>query len=304
MPHARLRDVLTTTLVAMAASACGGADAPPDLDEARASLRAADSAYSAAATEDGWSSAILAMLAEDGFLVRGPGTPGRGAEATRVILVGDTLLGGARARWRPVRWDVSADGTEGYTYGYFDAVRPDGAALPGKYSAYWRRGVEGWKVVAYRRGPRPPGDIPPTPEGFGPPSDTVYRSHQPADPAALMDTLDANERAFSDLAQTEAGLGGAFAAFAAPDGATFGSGPGFLWGREAIGAQFDGYPAERGFTWHPDIVEVAPSGDLAFTTGPVYPLAGADGVRPAPVGRYFSIWRRQADGSWRYLIDG
>ena len=55
----------------------------------------------------------------------------------------------------------------------------------------------------------------------------------------------------------------------------------------------------------PDIVEVAPTGDLAFTTGPVYPLpAPGDTARPAPVGRYFSVWRRQDDGSWRYVIDG
>ena len=292
-------------LSGLACAASGGEGGPASLDDARASLRSADSAYSALAGREGWSVALLAMRAEDGFLVRGAETPPRSEPAVRALLASDTLLGAATATWRPIRWDVSADRAHGYSYGYVDAVRPDGRPLPGKYSAYWRRGEDGgWRVVAYRRAPRPPGDLPPAPEGFGPPADTVYAPRPPADRAALVDSVAANERAFSALAQTEAGLGGAFAAFAAPDGVNFGRGPGMVWGREAIASQFEGYPADQGFTWEPDIVEVAPSGDLAFTTGPVYPLGGEDGVRPLPVGRYFSIWRRQPDGSWKYVIDG
>jgi ketosteroid isomerase-like protein len=300
--------------LAPALAACAATDPGPDLAAARVSLRAADSAYSALAASDGWSAAILAMLTEDGFLVLGPANPARGLDAVGAALAADTLLGNTTATWRAVQWDVSADGTRGYTYGYFDAVRPDSRAAPGKYSAYWRRSEDGgWKVVAYRRGLRPPGEVPPTPAGFGPPphvppADAGRRLDppplSPARLAALEDSVDANERAFSDLAQTDTGIGGAFAAFAAPDGANFGGGPGFVWGRDAIAAQFDGYPPDQGFTWHPDIVEVAPSGDLAFTTGPVYQLPGPDGVRPPPVGRYFSIWRRQPDGAWRYVIDG
>ncbi|HEX2188751.1 MAG TPA: nuclear transport factor 2 family protein, partial [Longimicrobiaceae bacterium] len=93
---------------------------------------------------------------------------------------------------------------------------------------------------------------------------------------------------------------------AAPDGAHFGAGAGFEFGPAAIGAMAAGFPADVSFTWAPDVVEVAPSGDLAFTTGPVQVReAKPDGTRQAgPPGRYFSIWRRQADGTWKFVIDG
>ena len=50
------------------------------------------------------------------------------------------------------------------------------------------------------------------------------------------------------------------------------------------------------FSWAPDKVEVLKSGDLALSTGPVY----VDGKL---VGRFNSIWRREAKGTWRIVFD-
>jgi ketosteroid isomerase-like protein len=50
------------------------------------------------------------------------------------------------------------------------------------------------------------------------------------------------------------------------------------------------------FSWAPDKVEVLASGDLALSTGPVY-------VNGKLVGRFNSIWRREAHGAWRIVFD-
>ena len=50
------------------------------------------------------------------------------------------------------------------------------------------------------------------------------------------------------------------------------------------------------FSWVPDNVQVVPSGKLALSTGPVY----VDGKE---VGRFNSIWRLDADHTWRIVFD-
>lgn len=54
---------------------------------------------------------------------------------------------------------------------------------------------------------------------------------------------------------------------------------------------------EPALTWWPTFAGVARSGDLGFTTGPM----AFDGERR---GHYFTVWRRQADGGWRWIYDG
>lgn len=60
------------------------------------------------------------------------------------------------------------------------------------------------------------------------------------------------------------------------------------------------------FRWTPTRAVVSESGDLGFTLGP-YEVVAAD---PAPGeeavrsrGMYLTVWRRQADGSWRVVTD-
>jgi len=51
------------------------------------------------------------------------------------------------------------------------------------------------------------------------------------------------------------------------------------------------------FSWEPERVEVLDSGTLAISTGPV---RDPDGKR---TGTYNSTWRREADGSWKIVLD-
>ena len=70
-------------------------------------------------------------------------------------------------------------------------------------------------------------------------------------------------------------------------------------GRAAIAADwkkfFDG--ARAPFSWKPDLVEVLPSGTLAYSTGPV---SNPDGVIFA---RFNSIWRLEAPSVWRVVFE-
>lgn len=70
-------------------------------------------------------------------------------------------------------------------------------------------------------------------------------------------------------------------------------------GRAAIAADWKKfYEGPRApFSWKPDLVEVLPSGTLAYSTGPV---ANPEGVVFA---RFYSTWRLEAPGVWRVVFD-
>lgn len=108
--------------------------------------------------------------------------------------------------------------------------------------------------------------------------------------SSALDDVIAAERAFA--AETrERGFKPGFLAWVAEDGFVFRRGP--VPARADIAAQPDAPPNGPPLFWWPLFAGVANSGDLGFTTG------GAT----IPV-RYFTVWQRQVDGSWRWLYDG
>ncbi len=90
----------------------------------------------------------------------------------------------------------------------------------------------------------------------------------------------------------------AFRRFISPE-AIFFNGNDAVRGRDAIAEAwapfFEG--ADAPFSWHPDVIEVLESGGLALSSGPVWGATGEE------VGRFNSIWRRDADGQWRVVFD-
>lgn len=90
----------------------------------------------------------------------------------------------------------------------------------------------------------------------------------------------------------------AFRSFIAPDAVFFGQ-EGPIRGRDAIveawAPFFEGETPP--FSWTPDLVQALDSGGLALTSGPVSSPAGE------VVGRFNSIWRKDADGVWRVVFD-
>lgn len=90
----------------------------------------------------------------------------------------------------------------------------------------------------------------------------------------------------------------AFAAFVSPE-AVFFSDTAALRGREAVVEAWRKFFVKRQapFSWKPETVEVLASGTLALTSGPVHDPGGK------LIGTFTSIWRREADGSWRIIFD-
>jgi len=112
----------------------------------------------------------------------------------------------------------------------------------------------------------------------------------PADPAFVA----AMEREFAAHA-AEHGWVEAFSRYSAPDGQM--AGPG---GIATTAAALEGAPAnDRSLAWWPTLAGIARSGDFGFTTGSF----SIEATR-APRGQYFTVWKRQPDGTWRWIFDG
>jgi ketosteroid isomerase-like protein len=90
----------------------------------------------------------------------------------------------------------------------------------------------------------------------------------------------------------------AFLTFVSPE-AIFFNGNEPLKGKAAVNAAWAGFfeGPQAPFSWHPDTVEVLDSGQLAISSGPVLAPTGE------VVGRFNSIWRKDADGEWRVVFD-
>lgn len=90
----------------------------------------------------------------------------------------------------------------------------------------------------------------------------------------------------------------AFSSFLSEE-AIFFAGESPLRGKQAVAdawaPYFNGLDAP--FSWEPDTVEVLESGSLALSTGPVRDAAGKT------VATFQSVWRREADGSWKIIFD-
>lgn len=101
------------------------------------------------------------------------------------------------------------------------------------------------------------------------------------------------ERAFAAMAQVK-GVSTAFRAFAADDGVLLVPDP-----RNAREVLADGPEIPGTLIWWPVYAGIAQSADLGFTTGPY--VHETNGHRRD--GWFFTIWKKQADGNWRWMFD-
>ena len=76
-------------------------------------------------------------------------------------------------------------------------------------------------------------------------------------------------------------------------------------GKEAVHAAITGLEAMPGFsvTWAPDAADVGSGGDLGFTRGS-YEMTVDSPEGPVAInGKYLTIWKKQADGTWMVTAD-
>jgi ketosteroid isomerase-like protein len=57
------------------------------------------------------------------------------------------------------------------------------------------------------------------------------------------------------------------------------------------------------FNWAPMYGDISYAGDLGYTTGPVLFTDVTENPKPPWHGMYFSVWQKQADGTWKVVID-
>lgn len=200
--------------------------------------------------------------------------------------------------WSPVRGGISADGTQGFTYGFLTVNGGDPARRDRKYLSYWIRRPEGWRVVAYRQQVRQAGELskellaPSVPaEASAPVADqAVIASHQASMAAA--------EKSFSDHAQ-KVGLRTAFRDFGRDDAMNMYGGAGFAIGLDAIAA---GFKEEGPATvhWGTERSFAASSGDLGVSIGTIR----SNDPAKNEAFPFFTVWRRDGpDRPWRYIAE-
>ncbi len=142
--------------------------------------------------------------------------------------------------------------------------------------------------------PAEPVAAPATPAAPPPPA-------TPAPPAPELQTaleaVVAAELAFSRASAAQ-GTREAFLAYLAADAVLFRPGP--VPGRSFIE---QGPASPIVLTWRPIHAEIAASADLGYTTGPFELRATAD-AKETSHGHYVTVWKKQADGAWKAVIDG
>jgi ketosteroid isomerase-like protein len=103
----------------------------------------------------------------------------------------------------------------------------------------------------------------------------------------------AAERAFA-ADGAKRGWAAAFRSYAAPEAIMLNPDP--INAHESLAkVQGDG---ETTLDWRPAYAGISRSGDFGFTTGP-FLIRGRESV----VGHYFTVWRLQSDGSWKWIFD-
>ncbi len=111
------------------------------------------------------------------------------------------------------------------------------------------------------------------------------------------------EKAFNDMAAAK-GVKEAFLAFAA-DSAVLNRGPQMIKGKNAMAAYFDQQPLENvSLQWEPEYVDVSASGDMGYTYGPfTFSATDTSGQELSSTGYFHTVWKRQEDGSWKFVYD-
>ncbi|HLN96483.1 MAG TPA: DUF4440 domain-containing protein [Flavobacterium sp.] len=121
---------------------------------------------------------------------------------------------------------------------------------------------------------------------------------------ALKKEIVKTEAAFRDLLKAK-GPAVAFWTYAAPDAVIKRDNDSLIKGRDNI----RNYYARPSFQkanvdWKPDFVEVSADGTMAYTYGKfVWKYNDKDGKPQSYTGVFHTVWRRMADGTWKYVWD-
>lgn len=98
--------------------------------------------------------------------------------------------------------------------------------------------------------------------------------------------------------------GVAFADWFAEDGVALNNGQAPLIGLVAIAKSANWDPKVYQLTWTPTDAQMGPSGDMGYTWGHFEGQSKDAAGNPVTTsGRYITVWRRQANGTWKVALD-
>jgi len=250
---------------------------------------AAEKAFAKEAAEKGTRAAFLEVLAEDSVVMVPRPLPGRATWEGRPVR--PSLLS-----WFPVAADVSLAGDLGYTTGPWE-LRPKGMedkeVLHGFYTTFWRKQADGSYKVLFDGGiscPAPPPGAVAVKIGKAIPA-KVENPPQVEEARGKFMILSA-DRAFAKAA-TARGTVAAYADFLADDSRLHREGAIPVVSKAKILEALKAQPPKM--MWAPIQARVASSGDLGYSLG--NETVGAE------QGVYLRIWKKQADNSWRVVLD-
>ena len=274
----------------------------PTPQQAVDDLLAADRAFSLESAKTTVANGLAPMFAADVIMPMPGGKFAKGLDEVTTALNANADNVSGRVEWSPIRGGISADGAQGFTFGFMTLHKADGTTAPLKYMTYWVKGPDGWRAAAYKRARRPEGRAA---TEMMPPSLPITLVKAVTISNAVRQGLVAAEKAFSDEAQ-KIGLGPAFAKFGLSDAVNFGgaANASYVVGANAIAALVGaGQPAGgSSVSWSCETPIVASSGDPGVSIGFIRTNApAADGSMPPP-SPFFTIWRK-VNGVWKYIAE-
>jgi ketosteroid isomerase-like protein len=127
-------------------------------------------------------------------------------------------------------------------------------------------------------------------------------------------TTSSRDQLIEEIKQVEAqfkadvkklGVGAAFHSYADTSVAMIRGNDSLITGRMGVKAYYSRPVYDRAqVEWGPEFIDVSQSGDLAYSYGRYHwILVDSAGQQSEFRGRYLTIWKKQADGSWKYVWD-
>ncbi len=124
---------------------------------------------------------------------------------------------------------------------------------------------------------------------------------QKVDRAVAIKEAVETERAFARTSELK-GTRDSFLAFIADDGILFR--PTAVNGKKwLLDHPTPPSPTRSWLNWQPSFGDVAGSGDMAYTTGPWQFRRDIRDEKPIAFGHFVTVWKKQADGKWKFAID-
>ena len=259
------------------------------------SLVETERAFSKTAAAKGIRDSFLAFLADDGVLFRPK--PVNGKQFLRGRPARPGLLS-----WEPIFAFVSRAGDMGYDTGpweFREKGPEDKPVAYGYFVTVWKKQADGtWKFVVDLGTSNPQPTQTAAAAWQFPANDgkkekkAVKKVNVETERAALL-SLD-SEFSKASVAQ---GITSAYLSYIADDVRLYREGAFPVTGKEAVRAALS--EKQGVMNWQPTKADVSGSGDLGYTYG-LYDFKGGSGSEN---GNYLRIWRRQANGKWKVVLD-